>query len=583
MLPVLDEFREKLDNIMLQPMHNTILLYGYESYTGRFLKWYAEYYHSIEIDYLVSTDMDRGRSYDKEIFRPSVLEFDYKNVNNAVIWLAEPLTEEIGNILNNAGKVKGKTYFDFYEIIYGSDIYGLKEVNTDIFKKKKEGKRDIQFLEWLEWKYECNFVTRISQEFFEVAKEHGKAYGCTTQKEIFPILDRCHCIPQEEDAIFDYGCGKGGALVSFLDYGFKRVGGIEYEPKIYEVLTDNINKLGLGKYAELLYGDAGELAEELDKYNWFYFFSPFDSFIFKKCIKALCDSYKRRKRKIHIVSIAPFEHECIQKTGIFRLTNQFTIDMRQRVVDVFESYCAIDKKTITAVIPSRYQSTRFPGKPLAILAGKTMIQRVYEQVKQVESVNEVIAATDDERIYDAVLEFNGKAAMTGECSCGTERVYAAIKDHACDIVINVQGDEPLIKPEMINELIAAFEDDSVEMATLCKEITETEDINNPNIVKVVRDKDDNALYFSRYPIPFNRDKRDDVRYFKHIGIYGYKKGFLERYVQTEKTPLELAENLEQLRVLESGHKIRVKETIYDSIGVDMPEDVLKIEKEIGSV
>ena len=240
-------------------------------------------------------------------------------------------------------------------------------------------------------------------------------------------------------------------------------------------------------------------------------------------------------------------------------------------------------KKIVAVMPARYQSTRFPGKPLAIISGKTMIQRVYEQVGQADGFDKVIVATDDERIYNAVLGFNGNAIMTGECSCGTERVYAAIKDYSCDIVINVQGDEPLIKPEMINDLIAVFEDDSVEMATLCKKITETEDINNPNIVKVVRDKDDNALYFSRYPIPFNRDKRDDVRYFKHIGIYGYKKGFLKRYVQTEKTPLELAENLEQLRVLESGHKIRVKETTYDSIGVDMQEDVLKIEKEIGSV
>ncbi len=242
-----------------------------------------------------------------------------------------------------------------------------------------------------------------------------------------------------------------------------------------------------------------------------------------------------------------------------------------------ENFCV---KTIIAVIPARYQSTRFQGKPLAIIAGKPMIQRVYEQVGQADGIDKVIVATDDERIYNAVLEFNGNAIMTGECSCGTERVYAAIKDYSCDIVINVQGDEPLIKPEMINELIAGFEDDSVEMATLCKEITETEDINNPNIVKVVRDKDDNALYFSRYPIPFNRDKRDDVRYFKHIGIYGYKKDFLKGYVQTEKTPLEMAENLEQLRVLESGHKIRIKETIYDSIGIDTPEDILKVEKEL---
>lgn len=232
------------------------------------------------------------------------------------------------------------------------------------------------------------------------------------------------------------------------------------------------------------------------------------------------------------------------------------------------------------IIPARYQSSRFPGKPLAVIGGKPMIQRVYEQVSQAVGVNKVVVATDDERIYNIVLKFKGNSIMTGECSCGTERVYAAIKDYSCDIVINVQGDEPLIRPEMINELIAVFEDDSVEMATLCKEITETEDINNPNVVKVVRDKDDNALYFSRYPIPFNRDKRNDIRYLKHIGIYGYKKDFLKKYIQIEKTPLEMAENLEQLRVLESGHKIRVKETIYDSIGVDTPEDILKIEKEL---
>ena len=232
------------------------------------------------------------------------------------------------------------------------------------------------------------------------------------------------------------------------------------------------------------------------------------------------------------------------------------------------------------IIPARYQSARFPGKPLAVIGGKPMIQRVYEQVSQAVGVNKVVVATDDERIYNIVLKFKGNSIMTGECSCGTERVYAAIKDYSCDIVINVQGDEPLIRPEMINELIAVFEDDSVEMATLCKEITETEDINNPNVVKVVRDKDDNALYFSRYPIPFNRDKRNDIRYLKHIGIYGYKKDFLKKYIQIEKTPLEMAENLEQLRVLESGHKIRVKETIYDSIGVDTPEDILKIEKEL---
>lgn len=338
MLSIFNEFRKVLDDIMLRAMHSRVLLYGYESYTGRFVKWYAEYYHSINIDYLVSTDMSRGRAYDFEVFRPSVLDFGYKDVNEAIIWVVEPMTEELASWLKDKGYAKGKTYFDFYEAIYGEDIYGVNDKNADIFKKRKEGKRDIQFLEWLEWKCGCNFVTRIKHEFLEVAGEHGEGYGCTTQKEIFPILDRCHCIPQEEDAIFDYGCGKGGALVSFLDYGFKRVGGVEYEPKIYDVLKENIERLGLGNKVELLYGDAGNLTEQLDGYNWFYFFLPFDNVIFEKCVKAICESYQRKERKIHIISISPYSHECVEKTGMFRLTNQFTIDMRQRVVDVFESY-----------------------------------------------------------------------------------------------------------------------------------------------------------------------------------------------------------------------------------------------------
>ena len=254
MLSILDEFRNKLDDIMLQAMHSSVLLYGYESYTGRFIKWYAEYYHNIKMDYIVSTDMSRGRAYDMEIFRPSVIDFNYKNVRQAVIWVVEPVTGELKASLEEKG-----------------------------------------------------------------------------------YIDRCHCIPGPNDAIFDYGCGKGGALVSFLDYGFMQVGGIEYEPKIYDVLKENMRRLGLENETELLYGDAGELTEQLDKYNWFYFFLPFDDYIFKKCIKAICDSYRRNKRKIHIISISPYSYESIENTGVFRLTNQFTVDMRQRVVDVFES------------------------------------------------------------------------------------------------------------------------------------------------------------------------------------------------------------------------------------------------------
>lgn len=338
MLALLEEFRKTLDDMMLQSIHSSILLYGYESYTGRFVKWYAKYYHSMEMDYLVSTDMSRGRAYDMEIFRPGILDFNYRNVRQAVIWVAEPMTENLRESLEEKGYQAGETYFDFYGAIYGTDICNTAEEGTDVFRKKKTGRRDIQFLEWLEWKHGCNFVTRVRQEFLEVAGEHGEGYGCTTQKEIFPILDRCHCIPQEGDAIFDYGCGKGGALVSFLDYGFHRVGGIEYEPGIYEVLKENMSRLGLEKQAELLYGDAGELTKELDGYNWFYFFLPFDGYIFAKCVESICGSYKRKKRKIRVISISPYSHECVEKSGIFRLTNQFTIDTRQRVVDVYESY-----------------------------------------------------------------------------------------------------------------------------------------------------------------------------------------------------------------------------------------------------
>lgn len=238
-----------------------------------------------------------------------------------------------------------------------------------------------------------------------------------------------------------------------------------------------------------------------------------------------------------------------------------------------------EMKKIIAIIPARYQSSRFPGKPLAMIAGKMMIERVYERVSEVSKIEDVLVATDDIRIFNAVTAFGGKTVMTGECSCGTERVYEAVKDVVCDIVLNVQGDEPLIQKEMIEDLLVSFADDDVCMATLKKRITVREDIDNPNIVKVIADRNNNALYFSRCPIPYDRDGVD-ATYYKHIGIYGYTKDFLKEYIQIEKTSLEMAENLEQLRVLESGYKIKVKETIYDSIGVDTPEDILKIEKEI---
>ncbi len=335
---IFSQFRNCLDELMFPAMHKRVLLYGYESYTGRFIKWYAEYYHSIKIDYLVSPDMTRSRGYDQEIFRPSILDFDYRDVKDAVIWLAEPLTKELQRWLKIKGG--GTNYYDFYKALYGSDISWDTEDGTDAFTRRKVGKRDIQFFEWLEWKYHCNFLTAIEKNEFEVASEHGAPYRCTTQKEIFPILDKCHCVPDIDDAIFDYGCGKGSALISFLDYGFKKVGGAEYEPKIYDVLMDNMQKLGIDtdENVELICGDAGKLDTELDQYNWFYFFLPFDNRIFEKCMDSICRSYQRKKRKLHIISISPLSWRCIEDSGIFRLVNQFTVDMRQRVVDVFETY-----------------------------------------------------------------------------------------------------------------------------------------------------------------------------------------------------------------------------------------------------
>ena len=347
MLAVLKEFRDKLDEIMLKCMHDRIALYGYDSYTGRFLKWYAEYYHGIEVDWLISEDMSVGRGYDREIFRPSVFDFAYKDIKNAILWLAKPLTKDIkmnsggGYSHNNErpekwGYKKNKTYFDFYEAIYGEDAYASADIQADAFHRKKTGRRDIQFLEWLEWKYGCNFLVPISKEDFEVVDENGHRYSCSTQKEIFPMLDHCHVHPSENDGIFDFGCGKGGAMVTFLDYGFSKVGGVEYETKTWYVAKDNFSALGIDG-VELIRGDARAVTSNLDGYNWFYFFFPFDREVFEIVINNIKESYLRHKRKIHLIYFTAMKHDFIEQTGIFRLTNQFTVDSRQRVVGIFES------------------------------------------------------------------------------------------------------------------------------------------------------------------------------------------------------------------------------------------------------
>ena len=266
------------------------------------------------------------------------------------------------------------------------------------------------------------------------------------------------------------------------------------------------------------------------------------------------------------------------RTGI-TWNRERPIQLKNRIDNGSISLLPPQNLKIIAVIPSRYGSSRFPGKPLAMILGKPMIQWVYERIVNIDEISDAYVATDDERIYNTVIGFGGKAVMTGECSCGTDRVYQACKDIDCDIVLNIQGDEPMIKPEMVKDLISAFDDSEVKMATLKKEIFTESDINNPNIAKLITDANHDAIYFSRSTIPYNRDKKE-VKYYKHIGVYGYTKNFLKTFVNLPKSDLENSEQLEQLRVIENGYKIRVVETEYQSIGVDLPEHIKLVESEI---
>lgn len=235
-----------------------------------------------------------------------------------------------------------------------------------------------------------------------------------------------------------------------------------------------------------------------------------------------------------------------------------------------------------AIIPARYASTRFPGKPLVNIGGKTMIQRVYEQVSK--SINAIYVATDDKRIYDTVIAFGGKAIMTSNLHpSGTDRCYEAYTqiNENFDVIINIQGDEPFIQPEQIEELKKCFDSKGTQIATLVKAIkNEDASLFNPNCPKVVIDKNNNALYFSRSPIPFLRGLNEKVWvnehiYFKHIGIYAYCSEILKEIVQLPRTTLEIAESLEQLRWLENGYHIKVGYTDVESMGIDTPEDLEK--------
>ena len=233
---------------------------------------------------------------------------------------------------------------------------------------------------------------------------------------------------------------------------------------------------------------------------------------------------------------------------------------------------------VLGVIPARYGSTRFPGKALALLGGKPMVQHVYERARQAKRLDDVVVATDDERIVVAVSRFGGRAVMTSaEHRSGTDRIAEVTRSTDASIIANIQGDEPLMRPEPIDQIVEFLQaHQAVPMATVMTRLANAEDAASPNVVKVVVDQDGYAMYFSRSAIPFKRQSTP-LHYWKHLGLYGYQRDFLLRFPQLLPTPCEQAEQLEQLRALERGHRMKVLETAHDSIGVDTPEDAKRVE------
>jgi 3-deoxy-manno-octulosonate cytidylyltransferase (CMP-KDO synthetase) len=243
-------------------------------------------------------------------------------------------------------------------------------------------------------------------------------------------------------------------------------------------------------------------------------------------------------------------------------------------------------KTVV-VIPARLNSTRLPNKVLLDLKGKTVVQRVYEQCLKAKNIDAVYIATDSIKVKESCENFTENIIMTDEShESGTDRIAQAIKDIECDVVINVQGDEPFMEPSLIEELANSFVNSNTVMTSALQKIKKVEDLKNINVVKVTKDKENNALYFSRSIIPHHRDEWDTLlnhhttipeplKFYRHLGIYGYTKEFLIKYSSMEQSYLERLEKLEQLRVLENGYKIQMIETEYSSIGIDIKDDYIK--------
>ncbi len=236
------------------------------------------------------------------------------------------------------------------------------------------------------------------------------------------------------------------------------------------------------------------------------------------------------------------------------------------------------------IIPARYASTRFPGKPLAVIGGKSMIQRVYEQALKANLLSYVVVATDDNRIKKHVQSFGGKVIMTSHLhKSGTERCNEVIEilKEKYDVVVNIQGDEPFINPGQIDKLVSCFSEKNVEIATLVKKIDSSSELFNTNVVKAIINHEKQAIYFSRNPITYYRGKeqnvwKDNHEYYKHIGIYAYKTETLKVITKLKQSPLEIAESLEQLRWIENSIKIEIEFTNIDSVSVDTPEDIFTL-------
>ncbi|MCL1666135.1 3-deoxy-manno-octulosonate cytidylyltransferase [Elizabethkingia ursingii] len=237
---------------------------------------------------------------------------------------------------------------------------------------------------------------------------------------------------------------------------------------------------------------------------------------------------------------------------------------------------------VIAVIPARYNSTRFPGKLMEILEDKTVISTTYKNVEETGLFDDVFVATDSEIIFEEVTRNGGKAVMTGEHETGSDRIAEAVQNIDCDIVINVQGDEPFLKKEPLGQLIKVFENDpnvEISLASLKIKLHNAEEVQNPNNVKVITDNNGFALYFSRSVIPYPREESFQAEYFKHIGVYAFRKQALLNFARLQQKPLEIAEKIECIRYLEYGMKIKLLETDFIGVGIDTPDD-LKKAKEI---